>query len=54
VVIERDPRDGHPTVIRIDESADAADDETCYTVSDYTASGYPIGGTPGPEPSATR
>jgi hypothetical protein len=39
VVIDRDPADGHPTAIRIDEEKNATDDETCITVSDYTAGG---------------
>jgi hypothetical protein len=49
VVIERDPADGHPVAIRIDPARDTYDDETCYTISDYT-----IGGTAGPEPSPNR
>ncbi len=49
VVIERDPADGHPVAIRIDQDRNAVDDETCFTISDYT-----IGGTPGPAPSPSR
>ena len=49
VVIERDPADGHPVAIRVDRDRNAVDDETCYTISDYT-----IGGTAGPEPSPSR
>lgn len=36
VVIERDPADGHPTAIRIDQDKNAVDDEMCYTILDYT------------------
>jgi len=49
VVIERDPADGHPTSIRIDEVKNAVDDETCIAISDYT-----IGGQPGPGASPSR
>jgi hypothetical protein len=49
VVIDRDPVDGHPTSIRIDEEKNAVDDETCFTISDYT-----IGGQPGPDASPSR
>ena len=48
-VVERDPADGHPVAIRIDPDRNAIDDETCFTISDYT-----IGGPPGPEPSPSR
>ena len=37
VVVHVDPRDGHPTSIRIDPSRDAIDDESCYDISDYSA-----------------
>lgn len=47
VVIDRDPVDGHPTSIRIDEEKNAIDDETCITISDYTIGGQPgLGATP--------
>jgi hypothetical protein len=36
VEIERAPGDAHPTKITIDESRNAADDEACYTIEDYT------------------
>ena len=49
VVIVRDPTDGHPTSIRIDEEKNAVDDETCITISDYT-----IGGQPAPGVSPSR
>jgi uncharacterized protein DUF6174 len=49
VVIDRDPADGHPTAIRIDQEKNATDDETCFTISDYT-----IGGQPGPGASPSR
>ena len=49
VVIERDPADGHPTAIRIDPEPNAVDDETCFTISDYT-----IGGPPGPGITPSR
>jgi hypothetical protein len=49
VVIDRDPADGHPTAIRIDEEKNATDDETCIAISDYT-----IGGQPGPGASPSR
>ena len=49
VVIDRDPADGHPTAIRIDEEKNAVDDETCFTITDYT-----IGGQPGPGASPSR
>ncbi len=48
VTVERDPADGHPVVIRIDPTS-GTDDETCWTISDYT-----IGGKADPFPSATR
>jgi hypothetical protein len=34
--VERDPADGHPTKITIDPSRNAVDDESCYTIEDYT------------------
>lgn len=49
VVIDRDPADGHPTAIRIDERKNATDDETCIAISDYT-----VGGQPGPGASPSR
>jgi len=49
VVVERDPADGHPVAVRVDRDRTATDDETCYTISDYT-----IGGSAGPEPSPSR
>jgi hypothetical protein len=49
VTVDRDPADGHPTAIRIDPAPNAVDDETCYTISDYT-----IGGQPGPSAFPTR
>ena len=49
VAVERDPADGRPVAIRVDRDRNAADDETCYTISDYT-----IGGTAGPAPSPSR
>ncbi len=49
VTVERDPADGHPVAIRVDRDRNATDDETCYTISDYT-----IGGPAGPAPSASR
>lgn len=49
VAVERDPADGHPVAIRIDQDRNAVDDETCFTISDYT-----IGGTSGPAPSPGR
>ncbi|MCA2214399.1 DUF6174 domain-containing protein [Jidongwangia harbinensis] len=49
VTVDRDPADGHPTAIRIDASTGAVDDETCYTIADYT-----IGGKPGSFPSSPR
>ncbi|MFC3386409.1 DUF6174 domain-containing protein [Couchioplanes caeruleus subsp. azureus] len=36
VQVERDLADAHPTRIMIDESATATDDESCYTIEDYT------------------
>jgi hypothetical protein len=48
VTVERDPADGHPVTIRIDPTS-GTDDETCYTISDYT-----IGGKAQPFPSLTR
>jgi hypothetical protein len=49
VVVDRDSTDGHPVAIRIDESKNAVDDETCYTISEYT-----VGGQPGPSTSPSR
>ncbi|MET8153376.1 DUF6174 domain-containing protein [Actinoplanes sp. NPDC049668] len=49
VEVERDPFDAHPTKIVIDESANAIDDESCYTIEDYT-----IGLTQAPSPSPSR
>jgi hypothetical protein len=49
VVLERDPFDAHPTKIAIDPSSNAADDEECYTIEDYT-----IGLTQGPSPTPSR
>jgi hypothetical protein len=49
VTVDRDPADGHPTAIRIDPAKNAVDDETCWTISDYT-----IGGQPGPSAFPTR
>jgi hypothetical protein len=49
VVIERDPADGHPTAIRIDPDPAGVDDETCYTIADYT-----IGGQHGPSATPSR
>jgi Family of unknown function (DUF6174) len=49
VAIERDPADGHPTAIRVDPDPNGVDDETCYTISDYT-----IGGQPGPSVTPSR
>jgi len=49
VTLERDPADGHPVAVRIDESKDAVDYETCYTISGYT-----IGGKPGPSVRPSR
>jgi hypothetical protein len=37
--VQFDPGDGHPTRVTIDQSAEAVDDELCYTVSDYRANG---------------
>jgi hypothetical protein len=37
VVVDRDSTDGHPVAIRIDESKNAVDDETCYAISEYTS-----------------
>ncbi|ROP30540.1 DUF6174 domain-containing protein [Couchioplanes caeruleus] len=36
VQVERDISDAHPVRIVIDKSASAADDESCYTIEDYT------------------
>ena len=36
VRVERDPADAHPSRIEIDWSANAIDDEACYTIQDYT------------------
>ena len=49
VTVDRDPADGHPTAIRIDPDRNTVDEETCYTISDYT-----IGGQPGPSAFPTR
>jgi hypothetical protein len=49
VVVDRDPADGHPVAVRVDPDRNATDDETCFTISDYT-----IGGPTGPEPSPSR
>jgi hypothetical protein len=49
VEVERDPFDAHPTKIVIDESTNAVDDESCYTIEDYT-----IGLTRAPSPTASR
>jgi hypothetical protein len=49
VAIERDPADGHPIAIRIDPDRNSVDDETCYTITDYT-----IGGQPGPGVTPSR
>ncbi len=49
VVVDRDPADGHPVAVRVDPDRNATDDETCFTISDYT-----IGGPAGPEPSPSR
>jgi hypothetical protein len=49
VTVDRDPVDGHPTAIRIDPDSNTVDEETCYTISDYT-----IGGQPGPSAFPTR
>lgn len=49
VVVERDPADGHPIAVRVDPDRTAPDDETCFTISDYT-----IGGPSGPQPSSSR
>jgi hypothetical protein len=48
VEIERDLSDAHPTKITIDESSQAEDDESCYTIEDYTIG---LAGDPGPSPS---
>lgn len=48
VTVERDPDDGHPVAIRIDPTS-GTDDETCWTITDYT-----IGGKAQPFPSPTR
>lgn len=34
--ITTDPADGRPTGIRIDPAANSVDDESCYTITDYT------------------
>lgn len=49
VEIERDPADGHPTAIRIDPEPNGVDDETCFSIFEYT-----IGGQAEPGPSPTR
>jgi hypothetical protein len=36
VTVVVDPADGHPTSISIDPRANAIDDESCYTISDYS------------------
>jgi hypothetical protein len=49
VAIERDPGDAHPTKITIDWSRSAVDDESCYTIEDYT-----IGLPAAPSPTRSR
>jgi len=49
VEVERDPVDAHPTKITIDKSRNAEDDESCYTIDDYT-----IGLAEEPSPSPSR
>lgn len=49
VRIERDPSDAHPTKITIDQSLNAIDDESCYTIEDYT-----IGLSAAPSPTRSR
>ncbi|MFI5494520.1 DUF6174 domain-containing protein [Actinoplanes sp. NPDC051859] len=49
VEVERDLGDAHPTRITIDKSATVADDESCYTIQDYT-----IGLAPEPSASPSR
>lgn len=36
VQTDLDPADGHPTLIRIDREAASTDDESCYTITEYT------------------
>jgi hypothetical protein len=48
VEIERELSDAHPTKITIDESREAEDDESCYTIEDYTIG---LAGDPSPSPS---
>ena len=35
VTLERDPADGHPTAISVDQLKNAIDDEQCYVITDY-------------------
>nr|BFE76963.1 hypothetical protein GCM10020092_102640 [Actinoplanes digitatis] len=49
VEVERDLSDAHPTKIVIDHSLSAVDDESCYTIEDYT-----IGLTQAPSPTPAR
>jgi len=49
VAIERDPADGHPTAIRIDPEPNGVDDETCFSIFEYT-----IGGPAEPGVSPSR
>jgi len=49
VEVERDSADAHPTKITIDPSRNAEDDESCYTIDDYT-----IGLAEEPSPSPSR
>ncbi|MEU7903955.1 DUF6174 domain-containing protein [Actinoplanes sp. NPDC049118] len=49
VEVERDLSDAHPTKIVIDKSLSAVDDESCYTIEDYT-----IGLTQAPSPTSSR
>jgi hypothetical protein len=39
VVLESDPVDGHPTVIRVDHIENAIDDESCYEITEYEPAG---------------
>ncbi|UQU64429.1 DUF6174 domain-containing protein [Couchioplanes caeruleus] len=48
VRVDRDPADAHPVRISIDPSADAVDDEACYTIQDYTIG---LAATPSAPPS---
>ena len=36
VEVVSDPKDGHPTSVKIDYDEKAIDDEACYTVTDYS------------------